>query len=91
MEQAQRLLRIPLFLSEERRLNWYAMSIRASFIMKTHGVAREQGFGGFDMDREGWKFLGDLWTCCACSASSAGLLEAYFDEFHPVSALTRTH
>jgi hypothetical protein len=65
MEQAQRLLRIPLFLSEERRLNWYAMSIRASFIMKTHGVAREQGFGGFDMDRDDWNFLGDLWTCCA--------------------------
>jgi hypothetical protein len=41
------------------------MSIRASFIMKTHGVAREQGFGGFDMDRDDWNFLGDLWTCCA--------------------------
>lgn len=65
------------------------MSNGASFSMKkTYAVTREQGLLLWMSKVKGGISVGALWTCCACSSSPAGLLGAYFDEFHSVSAHT---
>ena len=51
-------------------------------IRKTFTVPGEPGVWCFGCGNDGWNSVWEaVWTCRACSSSSAGMLGAYIDEF----------
>lgn len=69
----------------------FDMSNGPSFHKEDIYCFKGAGFGVLDVKKKGGILLETLWTWCACSSSSAGMLGAYFDDFHSISALTRSY